>query len=256
MTAITSHVLAGDKLRHGFFTRQGGVSQGIYASLNCGLGSKDDRDHVAENRRRVVVMLDLDAAAPITVYQQHTDVVAVVDETWTPETRPVADAMVTTRTEVGLGILTADCAPVLFADSEAGVIGAAHAGWRGARGGILENTIAAMVRLGARKDRIGAAIGPCIGQVSYQVGPEFLAAFVADDPGHDRFFSAPDRDGKPHFDLPGYAAFRLKQAGLAHVDALALDTCTDEARFFSFRRTTLRKESDYGRHISVIALAP
>lgn len=255
MNAITSSLFMDDALGHGFFTRQGGVSAGLYASLNCGLGSKDDRDHVVENRRRVAHALDLRSDAPITVHQQHTSTVAVVDDQWTPETRPVADGMVTRQKSVGLGILTADCAPVLFADAEAGVIGAAHAGWRGARSGVIENTVATMVQLGARTDRIRAAIGPCIGQDAYQVGPEFVTTFLNDDAGHDQFFSAADQAGRRHFDLPAYAAYRLTQAGVTQVDMLALDTCADETNFFSFRRTTLRKEGDYGRQISVIALA-
>jgi YfiH family protein len=256
MTPIASTALTHNAIRHGFFTRQGGVSQGIYASLNCGLGSKDDRGHVMENRRRIAEALSLRDPAPITVHQQHTNTVAVVDESWTPETRPVADGMVTRRRGAGLGILTADCAPVLLADTEAGVIGAAHAGWRGAHTGVLENAIAAMVQLGARKDRIHAAIGPCIGQDAYQVGDEFVATFVNDDPAYDRFFSSADTDGRRHFDLTGYVVHRLTRAGIGALDPLGLDTCADETRFFSYRRTTLRKEGDYGRQISVIALTP
>ncbi|HEY1722798.1 MAG TPA: peptidoglycan editing factor PgeF [Magnetospirillaceae bacterium] len=254
MTPITSSAITGKTTRHGFFTREGGTSRGIYASLNCGYGSKDDRDHVTENRRRVTNAFGLHDDALITIHQQHTSTIVVVDDSWTNETRPVADGMVTTRPGIGLGILTADCAPVLFADSDAHVIGAAHAGWRGAHGGVLENTIAAMEKLGARRDHIAAAIGPCIAQASYQVGDEFVATVVKDDAAHDRFFSTPDEDGKRHFDLPAYAAHRLTQAGIARVDVLGLDTCVDEQRFFSFRRTTHRHEPDYGRQISVITL--
>jgi YfiH family protein len=255
MDAVFPSALGATDLRHGFFTRRGGVSRGIYDSLNCGFGSQDDRDHVAANRRRVTDAVDLLPDALATVHQQHTSTVVTVDANWQIEQRPIADAMVTARPRVGLGILTADCAPVLFADAEAGVIGAAHAGWRGARGGVIANTVAAMLRLGARLDRIRAAVGPCIGQNSYQVGDEFVAAFVRDDPGHDRFFSAPDDEGKRHFDLPGFARDCLLRAGIAGIDMQAPDTCVDEDRFFSFRRTTHRKEGDYGRQIAVIALA-
>lgn len=255
MGAITTAALDAPLLRHGFLTRQGGVSEGIYASLNCGYGSSDRRESVTENRARALAFLGLTAAALVTVHQQHTSAVVTVTEGWDVESRPVADAIVTDRPGYALGILTADCTPVLFADAAAGVIGAAHAGWRGALGGVLEATVAAMAALGASTSRIHAAVGPCIGQASYQVGTEFAASFTAADPGNARFFSPPDADGRPHFDLAGYAGHRLARAGLGRVEVAGLDTCVDEERFFSFRRTTLRREPDYGRQLSAIALA-
>jgi len=254
MAALMTQVLSGPRLRHGFFTREGGVSTGIYASLNCGYGSGDSRESVSANRARVAQALDLAADSLVTVHQQHTNTVVTVDDKWVPDARPVADAMVTALPGRALGILTADCAPVLFADREAGVIGAAHAGWRGALAGVLDHTVAAMIALGANATRIGAAVGPCIGQTSYQVGPEFVAAFLAEDAGNDALFSAPDGEGRRHFDLAGYVERRLARLGLGRIDAAAPDTCADESRFFSFRRTTLRHEPDYGRQLSAIAL--
>jgi len=253
MEALRAALLDRPSMRHGFFTRQGGVSRGIYATLNCGFGSGDDRAAVATNRSRALDALDLPPDALTTVHQRHTDTVVVVDRPWTGDP-PVADAMVTSRPGRALGILTADCAPVLLADADAGVIGAAHAGWRGALAGIVDRTVDAMIALGAARERINAAVGPCIGQDSYQVGPEFAAAFLAEDPANDAFFSAADADGKRHFDLARYVARRLVRIGISGIDASPPDTCADEARFFSFRRTTLRREPDYGRQLSVIAL--
>lgn len=255
MGAISTSVFDAPGLRHRFFTREGGVSQGLYASLNCGYGSSDRRDHVTANRMRVAATMGLEEAALITVHQHHTNTVVVVDTDWDVEARPVADAMVTALPNRALGILTADCAPVLLADAEAGVIGAAHAGWRGALTGVLDNTIAAMVALGARLDRICAAIGPCIGQRSYQVGSEFVAAFAAQSTDNDAFFSPADSEGRRHFDLASYAGQRLARAGIGRIETAAHDTCADERRFFSFRRATLRRETDYGRQISSIAQA-
>lgn len=242
-----------NRIRHGFFTREGGVSAGIYASLNCGPGSDDDPKAVAENRSRAMALLDLPAEALVTVYQMHSADVAVVEGPWPGET-PRADAMVTTRPGVALGILTADCAPVLFADGRAGVIGAAHAGWRGAVGGVLDNTVAKMVQLGARKSAIVAAVGPCIGQRSYEVGPEFPAPFLAEDAGNADFFAPSPRQGRHLFDLPGYVSRRLARLGVTEVTRVPADTCRDESRFFSYRRTTLRGEKDYGRQLSAIVL--
>jgi hypothetical protein len=243
------------RLRHGFFTRKGGVSEGIYSSLNCGLGSGDDPAKVGENRARAMALLELPAPALATVYQHHSaDVVRV--ETPSPQAaRPKADAMVTVRPGVALGIGTADCAPVLFADAAAGVIGAAHAGWRGAVGGVLEATVKAMTELGAEPARIHAAIGPTIGQASYEVGPEFPAPFLAQDPANARFFIPAKRRGHFMFDLPGYVAARLRRLGLGAVEDLARDTCAEADAFFSYRRTTLLGEKDYGRGLSAIALA-
>lgn len=241
-------------IRHGFFGRQGGVSEGLYASLNCGFGSGDDPARVAENRNRAVIAAGLDPSALVTAYQTHSILVATVERPWRREESPKVDAMVTATKGIALGILAADCAPVLLADGQARVAGAAHAGWRGALGGVVENTVAAMVAKGARPERIRAAIGPCIGQDSYQVGPEFVAAFVAQDPANESFFSAPDAEGRRRFDLRAFVAARLARTGIQGFDAIDCDTCADEERFFSFRRTTLRRETDYGRQISMIAL--
>ncbi|MCZ6523128.1 MAG: polyphenol oxidase family protein, partial [Alphaproteobacteria bacterium] len=231
-----------DAVRHGFFTREGGVSRGIYSSLNCGLGSADSPDRVALNRARALAMLGLDGAPLCTAHQVHGTEVGVVVEPWPPERRPKVDAMVTSRSGIALGILTADCAPVLMADAEARVIGAAHAGWRGALAGVLEAAVEAMVELGARRERIAAAVGPAIGQPSYQVGPEFPAPFLAAD------------EGRYLFDLAGYAAERLRAAGLGRCEQLAHDTVAEDDLFFSYRRSLLRGEDDYGRTLSAIAL--
>ncbi|MGE5503497.1 MAG: peptidoglycan editing factor PgeF [Actinomycetota bacterium] len=242
------------RIRHGFFTREGGVSQGIYASLNCGPGSKDDPAAVAENRARCMAQLDLAPEALVTVYQCHTADAVVVDGPWPGGKGPAADAMVTDRPGLALGILTADCAPVLLADGRAGVVAAAHAGWRGAVFGVLDNTIAAMVRLGARPASIVAAVGPCIGQRSYEVGPEFPAPFLAEAPSNADFFAPSRREGHFLFDLPGYVSRRLARLGVHEVTRVPADTCRDEARFFSYRRATLRGEPDYGRQLSVITV--
>ena len=238
--------------RHGFFGRQGGVSAGVAASLNCGLGSDDDRAAVRENRRRVA-----DAVAPgaalVGVYQVHGRQVATVEQPWPDDARPHADALVTDRPDVALSILTADCAPVLFEDRAAGVVGAAHAGWKGALAGVTDATLDAMEALGADRARVAAAVGPCIGRASYEVNDAFRTRFVAADPANDRFFTDA-RAGHARFDLEGYVVARLAAAGVARVDALGLDTLADEARWFSYRRATLRGEADYGRQLSVIAL--
>ncbi|MEW5727822.1 MAG: peptidoglycan editing factor PgeF [Pseudomonadota bacterium] len=242
-----------NRIRHGFFTREGGVSAGIYASLNCGPGSADDPRAVAENRARAMAQLELPTEALVTVYQVHSPDVAVVEGPWPGET-PRADAMVTAQPGVALGILTADCAPVLLADGRAGIVAAAHAGWKGAVGGVLDNTIAKMVQLGARKPDIVAAVGPCIGQRSYEVGPEFPAPFLAEDASNADFFAPSRRDGHHLFDLPGYVSRRLARLGVTEVTRVPADTCRDESRFFSYRRATLRGEKDYGRQLSVIVL--
>jgi hypothetical protein len=242
------------RVRHGFFTREGGVSEGIYASLNCGPGSKDDPAAVAENRARAMAMMDLPAQALVTVYQAHTPEVVVVEEPWAGGP-PTADAMVTTKPGLALGILTADCTPVLFADRKGGVVAAAHAGWKGAVGGVLENTVAAMAKLGAKKGNIVAAMGPCIGQRSYEVGPEFPAPFLAEDTMNQDFFApSPGREGHFLFDLPGYISRKLSRLGVHEVTRVPADTCRDESRFFSYRRTTLRGEPDYGRQLSAIVI--
>jgi YfiH family protein len=242
-------------LRHAFFTRQGGVSEGLYASLNCGLGSGDSADSVRENRKRAMTALDLGAAALSTVYQVHGKTVAILDAPLPPGARPQADALATKTPGVALGVLAADCAPVLFCDPKARVIGAAHAGWKGALGGVLEATVAAMVELGATPSAIVAGIGPCIAQRSYEVGPEFPAPFLAEDESHARFFAPSRKDGHHLFDLRGFVGGRLARAGCGEIHALPNDTCAEADRFFSYRRACRRGEKDYGRGLSAIVLA-
>lgn len=237
---------------HGFLGRGGGVSTGVVAGLNVGTGSKDDRETIAENRRRSTEAV-LAGAQLATVYQVHSADAVYVSEPWRNAERPRADAMVTDRPGLLLGILTADCAPLLFADVEAGVVGAAHAGWRGALAGVTDSAIAQMEKIGAKRERIAAAIGPCIAQESYEVDANFRARFIAAASSNERFF-AMGPVGKPHFDLEGYVAARLEAAGIGCVEALHLDTYADPDRFFSFRRATHRGEADYGRQISMIAL--
>lgn len=241
-------------LRHAFFTRDGGVSQGLYQTLNCGFGSDDDPDHVTENRRRAAHTLNVDPDRLITPYQIHSADVATVETPWDRSDAPKVDGMVTDRPGIALGILTADCAPVLFADGEAGVIGACHAGWRGALDGITSETITAMEILGARRDHIAAAIGPCIAQTSYQVGPEFQSAFVDSDPTNQVYFM-PDEEGRHRFDLAGYLLARLKDDGVANPHWIGRDNCTEDDRLFSYRRSTLAGEADFGRGLSAIVLA-
>jgi YfiH family protein len=247
---LTVPALAGT--RHGFLTRQGGVSSGLFASLNVGLGSSDDRAAVQENRARAVAAV-APGAALVTLHQVHSADVVVVTAPFADDARPPADAMVTNRPGLALGILTADCAPILFADVEAGVIGAAHSGWKGALAGIGAATAAAMESLGARRERIVAAIGPCIARASYEVDLAFQQRFLAVDPEHDRFFS-PGKPGHCQFDLEGLVAATLAAAGLRTVVAMGVDTYPDATRWFSFRRTTHAREPDYGRQLSVIAL--
>ena len=241
-------------IRHGFFTRNGGASGGIYNSFNCGLGSRDDSDSVTINRGRAMSRLGLAANELTTVYQVHGVDVHVVENGVAQDAPVRADGMATRDAGAALGILTADCAPVLFADADNHVIGAAHAGWRGALGGVLEATIAAMEKLGAARGSVIAAIGPCIGGASYEVGPEFPAPFLDEDPGHGRFFGPSARDGHFMFDLEAYVGGRLSRAGISGVTALGCDTCADEERFFSYRRATHRGEPDYGRLLSAIAI--
>jgi YfiH family protein len=238
---------------HGFLGRRGGVSVGDLAGLNVGYGSSDNRAAIDENRHRAVAAV-LAGAALATVHQVHSPIVVQVEQAWPQDARPKADAMVTDRPNVLLGILTADCAPVLFADAEAGVIGAAHAGWRGAIAGVTDATITAMEQIGARRERIRAAIGPCIAQPSYEVDDEFRDRFLADDAANARFF-VESSAGHPHFALQPYIAARLQAAGIAGFDALGLDTYADPERFYSYRRATHRGEPDYGRQVSLIGLA-
>jgi YfiH family protein len=240
-------------IRHAFFTRQGGVSEGFYASLNGGLGSSDAPDKVRENRRRMADALAVAPDALVSVHQVHSPDAVVVEGPWTGD-RPRADAMVTNRPGLALGITTADCGPVLFADAESGVIGAAHAGWRGALTGVLEATVAAMETLGAKRNRIVAVLGPMISRNAYEVGAEFKARFVESDQANERFFTPGERPGHALFDLPAFIGSRLGTAGIGAFVDLGLCTYSDEERFYSFRRTTHRSEPDYGRLISAIAI--
>ena len=247
---IRAGLLAG--VRHGFLGRRGGVSTGVCAGLNTGFGSGDDPVVVAENRRLAVAAV-APGATLVSCYQIHSERVAQVNAPWPDDQRPEADAMVTDRPGVALGILTADCTPVLLADVEAGVIGAAHAGWKGAFAGVLENVVATMERRGGRRERIVAAIGPVIARKSYEVDEGFFERFAAADPENERFFG----EGKPghyQFDLEAYALSRLADAGVRRVEALGLDTYADADRFYSFRRATHCGEPGYGRQLSIIAL--
>ena len=246
-------ILTADALaaRHGFFTRKGGASSGIFSGLNCGPGSSDLSEIVAINRARVATRMGVEPDHLLTLHQIHSPDVVTLTEPFT--TRPRADAMVTSTPGLALGILTADCQPVLFADPSAGVIGAAHAGWRGTKDGVLEATIAAMTALGATPQGITAVIGPCISQSAYEVGPEFYQSFTDDDPTAARFFANGPTD-RMLFDLPGYGLHRLRAAGVGHAEWTRHCTYSDPSRFYSFRRTTHAGEADYGRLISVIRL--
>jgi YfiH family protein len=249
------HAPALSRLRgitHAFFTRTGGVSGGLYSANNVAFGSHDERNNVTANREACTRALS--AQALVTVKQQHTADVVTVTEPFAWDGAPIADALVTAVPGVAIGILTADCAPILLADEHARVIGATHAGWRGAFDGVLANTVAAMARLGASPARIVAAVGPCITQTSYEVGPEFAARFTERDPDFARYFTAAKPNGHVHFDLPSFAADRLRAAGVGTVVLEGSDTCAAEDRFFSYRRSTLRKEPDYGRQLSAIVL--
>lgn len=251
---MTLEIITADSLgqtRHGFFTRRGGASSGVFAGLNCGTGSSDQSEIVAINRARVADAMEVPNEHLVTVHQTHSADVEVVDGPLS-DPRPQADAMVTKTSGVALAILTADCQPVLFSDGDSGVIGAAHAGWRGALDGVLEATVEAMVGLGATRDRIAAVIGPTISQRSYEVGPEFLDAFLAENPENARFFANGEND-RFHFDLPAFGLHKLRGAG---VQAEWTRHCTyqDADRFYSYRRATHAREADYGRLISVIRL--
>ena len=238
-------------VRHGFFTRQGGVSSGVFAGLNCGPGSSDMTEAVAINRSRVAQAMGVEVHHLVTVHQVHSADVVVLDGPLGE--KPRADALVTATPGLALAVLTADCQPVLFSDPRAGVVGAAHAGWRGALDGILEATLDAMENLGAQRKNITAVIGPCISQAAYEVGPEFLDAFLAEDPDYGRFFAGGPGD-RPLFDLPGFGLHRLRSAGVGHAEWTRHCTYRDERRFFSYRRSCHRLEADYGRLISAIRL--
>lgn len=239
---------------HGFFTRLGGSSEGLYESLNCGVGSRDAPEAVAENRTRVARLLGAEPDKLATVYQKHSDIAVIADGTWTPETRPEADAVVTATPGIVVGIVTADCAPVLLCDPVARVVGAAHAGWRGAFTGIVEATVEAMTGLGAEPQRIIAAIGPAISQGAYEVGEDFKAQFLETEPDSGVFFVTDEGSGEPHFDLPAYVADRLARANVGNIYDLGLCTYYDERRFYSYRRSQHHGEPDYGRQISAIVL--
>lgn len=242
-------------ISHGFFTREGGVSSGVYASLNCGHGSNDDTGTVTENRRRVAAALGAGRAEDVlTVHQIHSATAIVADGPIARGALPKADAVATRTPGLVIGALAADCAPVLFADPQAQVVAAAHAGWRGALAGITDAAVEAMEGLGADRRRITAVVGPCIGPAAYEVGPEFEAAFLERDGAYGRFFTRPKSGGRPFFDLPGFVVHRLEVARLGTVAAAAPCTYADDSRFFSFRRTTHRGEADYGRHISAIVV--
>jgi purine-nucleoside/S-methyl-5'-thioadenosine phosphorylase / adenosine deaminase len=242
-------------VRHAFFTREGGVSQGIYASLNGGLGSSDTPENVRENRARMAAAVGVAPTHLVSCYQIHSPNVIVAEEPWTRENAPRADALVTRVKGLAIGVSTADCGPVLFADGAAGIVGAAHAGWKGALTGVLEATIASMEKLGAARGRIAAAIGPLIRQPNYEVGAEFVTRFRDADAAYGRFFQPATREGHAMFDLPGFIRSRLERAEIKSVDDLGLCTYAEPARFFSYRRTTHRGEPDYGRHVNAIALA-
>ncbi|MEL6977098.1 MAG: peptidoglycan editing factor PgeF [Pseudomonadota bacterium] len=253
--ALTSPLLTAP---HGFFTRRGGVSTGIYASLNCGFGAKDDQAaQVAENRRRAAAALGAAPERLVTAYQIHSADAVAVAAPWTPETAPKADGLATAAPGIALGALSADCAPVLLEDAGAGVVGACHSGWRGALDGVIEATLAAMERLGAARSRIRAAVGPCIGPEAYEVGPEFRERFLAANTGHDRFFRAAADEaaramGKARFDLPGFVVAALRRGGVAEAAWIGRCTYAEEALFFSNRRAVHRGDGDYGRLLSAI----
>jgi polyphenol oxidase len=251
--------LQADSLRapgvaHGFFTRRGGLSQGVYASLNGGVGSHDDPDAVRENRARMAAALGIEAERLLIPYQVHSPDALAVSAPWASDARPRCDALVTATPGLGLGVTGADCGIILFAARSAGVVGAAHAGWRGALAGIIEATVAAMETLGARAGDIVAALGPTIAQQSYEVGPEFVATFAKAEPDADRFFAPSVNPGRSMFDLHGFIGMRIARSGVARFEDLGLDTYGDEKRFFSYRRATHRKEPDYGRLVAAIAL--
>lgn len=253
MLTLRADILADASIAHGFFGRTGGVSTGIFASLNCGPGSGDERGKVIENRRRALEQLQ-PGATLLTLYQIHSPKPVVVTEPWEIGRAPQADAMVTSRPGLALGILTADCAPVLLADAEAKVIGAAHAGWKGALAGVIESAIAAMESLGANRQRIAAAVGPCISQANYEVGPEFESRFRDADPGHARHFAPSNAANHWRFDLSGYVAERLQASHVENIETIPACTYAREEDFFSFRRATHRGETDYGRQLSAILL--
>lgn len=242
-------------LAHGFFTREGGVSAGIYSTLNCGLGSRDDPALVTQNRFRIAAALGQPGATVITPNQVHSAVAVIADAPWPRDALPKADAIVTAKPGLVIGVLTADCAPVIFADPVARIVAVAHAGWRGALSGILEATVAAMASIGARRSRIRAVLGPCINQAAYEVGPEFEAAFTSASLDNARYFKRLVAEGRPHFDLPGFVGNKLAALELDTVELHSGCTYANPDHFFSYRRSTHLKEPDYGRQISAIVVA-
>ncbi len=254
LPALQSSCLVGAGVCHAFFTREGGVSVGVYDSLNGGVGSKDELAAVTINRARMAQHLGVPETHLLVPYQIHSPDVVTVSEPWEADARPRADALVTRTAGLALGVTGADCGILLFADVQAGVIGAAHAGWKGAIGGVIESTLAAMVQLGAQAGRIHVALGPTIAQASYEVGPEFVARFVETDADYARFFVASVREGYAQFDLPAFIGHRVLRAGAGRFENLGQDTYADPARFYSYRRSVHRQEPDYGRLVAAIAL--
>jgi YfiH family protein len=242
-----------DGIHHGFFTRQGGVSSGLYGTLNCGPGSGDRSENVSQNRARVAEALGVEGNRLLTLYQSHSAKAIIADKPWKKDA-PEADAIVTAEPGLAIAVLTADCAPVLFCDPKARIVGAAHAGWRGALSGVVEATVKAMEGLGAKRERIAAAIGPAISQKAYEVGADYMQRFLAEEPESGAYFVTDEGSGEPHFDLPGYVAERLDRAGVGMAADLGLCTYCDETRFFSYRRSQHHGETDYGRQISAIVL--
>jgi len=242
-------------VRHGFFTRENGHSAGLYASLNTGLGSDDDRETVMQNRTVIAGKLGVPVARLIAPYQHHSPDAVIATEAWPAQHGPRADAVVTATPGLAISINTADCTPILFSDPKAGVVGAAHAGWKGALGGVIKWTVAAMEEVGASRADISAAVGPTISQKAYEVGPEYQQRFVEEDEAFARFFVPAEREAHFMFDLPGFVEMRLHEAGVGTVENLKICTYSDEQRFFSYRRTTHRKEPDYGRQLSAIVLS-
>jgi hypothetical protein len=254
LPVIRSAALNHPRISHAFFTRQGGVSKGIYATLNGGVGSRDDKEAVHENRRRMAETLGVAPDRLMIPFQIHSAMAIAVDEPWAADDQPHVDGVTTRAPGLALGVTGADCGVVLFSDAEGGVVGACHAGWKGALNDVLGATVAAMEELGAKRSRITAVLGPTIAQASYEVGPEFSERFLDADAAHARFFKPSSKEGYSFFDLPGLIGLRCRDSGVRHYEDLRLDTYTDEARFFSYRRTTHRGEPDYGRLVAAIAL--
>jgi YfiH family protein len=252
---LQSEALMVPGIRHAFFTRHGGVSEGLYESFNGGTGSRDVPEHVVENRRRMARSLGVAEQALLVPHQVHSADVIVATKPWSPDGRPRADGIVTNVKGLALGVTGADCGMILFADTQAGIVGACHAGWKGALTGILDATVAAMESLGARRGQITAVLGPTIAQPSYEVGPEFVARFTDVDRDNGRFFVSSKREAHALFDLPSYIGMRLQRADVGHCENLSLDTYANADRFFSYRRSTHLAEPDYGRLVSAIALA-